>query len=179
MRQGNDYVVQIKANQKKLHQQLQQQAQTSLLSVDFQHEQTRNRQTTRVASVFELSEEIKAQWLGAQVGVEVIRQGSRNGKPYCEAHYYLTSWQTKADTLQARIRAHWGIENPLHWVKDVVFAEDDSSIRTRRAAALMGIVRNLAITLFRRAGWRSMTEAIDLLSNKLEALLPIVEFASE
>jgi predicted transposase YbfD/YdcC len=171
-------VIQVKANQKTLHRQLQQQAELSLFSVDLQHERTRDRQTTRIATVFELSEDIKASWSGAQLGVEVIRQGTRQGEPHAERHYYLTSWRTTADALQARIRAHWGIENPLHWVKDVVLGEDHSSIRTRPAATVMGLVRNLAITLFRRAGHPAITAAIDQFSNNLDALLRMADFPS-
>jgi len=171
-------VIQVKANQKTLHQQLQQQAERSLFSVDLQQERTRDRQTTRIATVFELSEDIKAAWSGAQLGIAVIRQGTRQGEPHSEAHYYLTSWRTTADALQARIRAHWGIENPLHWVKDVVLGEDHSSIRARPAAAVMGLVRNLAITLFRRAGHASITAAIDQFSNDLDSLLRMAEFTS-
>lgn len=176
--QGNDYVIQVKANQKTLHQQLQQQAQTHLLSVSLDGERTRERQTTRIATVFELSDEITALWSGAQLGVEVIRQGKRQGKPHFEQHYYLTSWRADASTLQARIRAHWAIENPLHWVKDVVLGEDHSSICTPAAAAVMALVRNLAITLFRRAGHASITRAIDLFGNDLDQLLRMAEFSS-
>lgn len=175
---GNDYVIQVKANQKTLYQQLQQQAQSQVLSVNLHQEQTRDRQTTRIATVFELSEDIKALWSGAQLGVEVIRQGTRKGQPQDERHYYLTSWRAEADALQNRIRAHWGIENPLHWVKDVVLGEDHSSIRARPAAAVMGLVRNLAITLFRRAGHSLITTAIDLFGNDLDQLLAMADFAS-
>lgn len=79
--QGNDYVIQVKANQKTLQQQLQQQAELSLFRVDLQQERTRDRQTTRIATVFELSEDIKAAWTGAQLGIEVIRQGPARGNP--------------------------------------------------------------------------------------------------
>jgi predicted transposase YbfD/YdcC len=171
-------VIQVKSNQKKLHQQLQQQVQTQLFSVHLDDEQTRDRQTSRIATVFELPDEIKALWAGAQLGVEVIRQGTRQGQPHEERHYYLTSWQADAAVLQARIRAHWGIENPLHWVKDVVLGEDHSSIRSRPAAAVMGLVRNLAITLYRRAGYGSITAAIDRFSNDINQLLPMAEFTS-
>lgn len=172
-------MIQVKANQATLHRQLQQQAQTHLFSVDLNHERTRDRQTTRIATVFELSEDIKARWSGAQLGIEVIRQGTRQGQPHSECHYYLTSWRTTATALQARIRAHWGIENPLHWVKDVVLGEDHSSIRARPAATVMALVRNLAITLFRRAGHSAITTAIDRFGNNLDELLRMAEFTSD
>jgi predicted transposase YbfD/YdcC len=178
VKQGNDYVIQVKANQKTLHQQLQQQVETNLFSVELDSERTRDRQTTRIATVFELSDELKAVWTGAQVGVEVIRQGTRQGEPHHERHYYLSSWRAQGDVLQARIRSHWGIENPLHWVKDVVLKEDDSSISTGSAAAVMGLLRNLTITLFRWAGHRSITAAIDQFSNDIDSLLRMAEFLS-
>jgi predicted transposase YbfD/YdcC len=80
--------------------------------------------------------------------------------------------------LQSRIRAHWGIENPLHWVKDVVLGEDQSTIAARPAATLMAMIRNLVITVFRRAGHLSITAAIDRFSNDLNQLLPMLEFPS-
>lgn len=177
--QGNDYVIGVKANQKLLHQQLQALAQSeSVFSVHLETEQTRNRQTTRIASVFPLPDDVKAVWVGAQHGVEVRRQGTRQGVPYQEHRYYITSWTQSADSLQARIRAHWGIENPLHWVKDVVLGEDQSSIASNPAAALMALIRNLVITVFRRAGHRSITAAIDQFSNDLNQLLPMLDFPS-
>lgn len=169
-------MIQVKANQKTLHQQLQQRVQTHSFSVELDSERTRDRQTSRIATVFELSDELKAAWSGAQLGIEVIRAGTRRGEPHEQRHYYLSSWRDRATALQARIRAHWGIENPLHWVKDVVLGEDHSSIRARPAAAVMGLVRNLAVTLFRRAGHPSITGAIDQFSNDLDQLLQMAEF---
>nr|WP_254721777.1 ISAs1 family transposase [Kovacikia minuta] len=177
--QGNDYVITVKANQKTLYQQLQALAQSDeVVSVHLDSETTRSRQTTRIASVFPLPDAFKDQWSGAQQGVEVIRCGHRQGQPYLEHRYYITSWMDKADALQGRIRAHWGIENLLHWVKDVVLGEDTHSISAPAAATLMALIRNLSITLFRRAGHRSITTAIDLLKNDFSQLLPMLDFPS-
>ena len=177
--QGNDYVIGVKANQKTLHQQLQDLSQSdAVLSIHLDAEQTRNRPTTRTASVFPLPDWLKAIWKRAQQGVEVMRQGTRQGEPYFERRYYITSWTEQADALQTRIRSHWGIENPLHWVKDVVLGEDQSSIAAKPAATLMAMIRNLVITLFRRAGHPSITAAIDHFSNDLNQLLPMLDFPS-
>lgn len=46
-------------------------------------------------------------------------------------------------------RGHWGIENRLHYVRDVTFDEDRSQIRTRNAPQIMASLRNLVISLFR------------------------------
>lgn len=178
-KQQNDYVISVKANQKKLYQQLKELARTQTVwSVDLKCERTRDRKTQRLVSVFELPESIQQQWSGAQVGITVVRWGTRGDKPYFEQHYYISSWREKAGALQERIRAHWGIENPLHWVKDVVLGEDHSSIAAKPAAAVMGMIRNLVITLFRRAGYASITNAIDYFGNDLDKLLSILEFSS-
>jgi hypothetical protein len=49
------------------------------------------------------------------------------------------------------IRRHWHIENRLHWIRDVVFAEDHSQLRTGTGPAVMATVRNLVNSLHRIA----------------------------
>jgi predicted transposase YbfD/YdcC len=54
----------------------------------------------------------------------------------------VASWRDVAEIKAAhRARAHWGIENELHWVLDVAFREDDSRIRAGNAAANFNAVR--------------------------------------
>ena len=47
---------------------------------------------------------------------------------------------------------HWAIENGLHWVRDVTFAEDASQLRTGTGPQVMACLRNLAIGVLSRAG---------------------------
>jgi predicted transposase YbfD/YdcC len=60
--------------------------------------------------------------------------------------------QARPDELAAWIRGHWHIENKLHWVRDVNFAEDHSQIRIGSAPQVMATFRNLVISLHRLAG---------------------------
>src|SRR4029453_13947840 len=53
--------------------------------------------------------------------------------------------------LGALIRGHWQVET-LHWIRDVVFAEDASRIRTASGPQVMATLRNLAVGLLRLAG---------------------------
>jgi predicted transposase YbfD/YdcC len=64
----------------------------------------------------------------------------------------LTYREVDAAQLADALRAHWGIENRLHWIRDVVFAEDFSQIRTGNAPAVMATLRNLAISVHRLNG---------------------------
>ena len=52
--------------------------------------------------------------------------------------------------LGRAIRAHWGIENRLHWVLDIAFREDDSRFRTGHGPENLAIVRHFALNLLRR-----------------------------
>jgi predicted transposase YbfD/YdcC len=73
------------------------------------------------------------------------------------------------------IRGHWGIENRLHWVKDVVLKEDSSRIRTGHAPANFQIIRAIAINLIRRNGYDSITSYQRFLSHDIDKLLSLVE----
>jgi predicted transposase YbfD/YdcC len=58
------------------------------------------------------------------------------------------------------IRGHWGIENGLHWVRDVTFAEDASQVRTGSAPQIMAALRNLVIGVLCRAGPVNLAAAL-------------------
>jgi predicted transposase YbfD/YdcC len=73
----------------------------------------------------------------------------RGGKTACERRYYLSSAKLSAKTFAAAVRAHWGIENRLHWVLDVVFHDDLARLRTGNGPQNMAIVKHMAINLVR------------------------------
>jgi predicted transposase YbfD/YdcC len=66
--------------------------------------------------------------------------------------YLITSLSADKASPQRLLtlnRGHWQIENRLHWVRDVTFAEDQSQIRTGAGPQMMALLRNLAISLVR------------------------------
>jgi predicted transposase YbfD/YdcC len=58
------------------------------------------------------------------------------------------------------VRGHWGIENRLHWVRDVTYREDTSRVRTGTAPRVMAGLRNLAISALRLAGHTNIAQAL-------------------
>jgi hypothetical protein len=60
--------------------------------------------------------------------------------------------------LATLIRQHWGIES-LHWLRDTVYREDNSTIHTRSGPRVMAALRNLAIGAHHLTGRRDITEA--------------------
>src|SRR5256885_8694198 len=67
-----------------------------------------------------------------------------------EVRYYVTSLEGNVHLFAHAVRSHWGIENSVHWVLDVVFREDLSRMRTGHSAHNFGILRHIALNLLRR-----------------------------
>jgi predicted transposase YbfD/YdcC len=75
----------------------------------------------------------------------------RNGKSEFEIRYYLCSLALTALNFARAARAHWGVENRLHWVLDVIFREDLARFRTGDGPQNMAIIRHTALNLLARA----------------------------
>ena len=89
-------------------------------------------------------------WKNATSIVEVERTRTTGEKTSIERAYYISSLAVDAETMGARIRSHWGIENSLHWVLDVTFGEDRSRVRDRNSAANLTALRKLSASLLKR-----------------------------
>ena len=75
----------------------------------------------------------------------------RNGKTDYETRYYLCSLAMCTSMFARAVRAHWGVENRLHWVLDVIFRDDLARFRTGDGPQNMAIVRHTALNLLSRA----------------------------
>jgi len=94
---------------------------------------------------------------GAVTALRVTRRSRRRSQSrwHSETVHAITDLTVAAADpaqLADALRAHWGIENRLHWVRDVTFGEDLSQVRTGHGPTVMATLRNLAISLHRRAG---------------------------
>jgi predicted transposase YbfD/YdcC len=92
----------------------------------------------------------KDQWRGLQTIGLVEAERSLNGETTLERRYYLSSLPNDARTFGTSVRAHWGIENLVHWALDVAFREDMSRIRMDHGAENFALVRHIALNLLRQ-----------------------------
>jgi predicted transposase YbfD/YdcC len=103
----------------------------------------------------------------AMIGM-VESETERGGKVERERRYYLGSAKLSAETFARAVRAHWGVENNLHWTLDVVFRDDLARLRTGHGPENMAVVRHMALNLLsqakpntslknrrKRAGWNT------------------------
>jgi predicted transposase YbfD/YdcC len=72
----------------------------------------------------------------------------------------LTATQTSPVELADALRDHWSIEDRLHWIRDVVYDEDRSQIRTASGPRVMASLRNLAITILRLTAATNIAAAL-------------------
>lgn len=86
----------------------------------------------------------------------------RTGKTRQEVVYGITSLdpgRATATQLLRLWRAHWHVENKLHWVRDVTFDEDRSQVRAGHAPQVMAALRNVAISALRLCGAENIAAA--------------------
>jgi predicted transposase YbfD/YdcC len=77
----------------------------------------------------------------------VIRRRVIQGVEQHEVQFYLSSLPVKVQRLAKAIRGHWSIENQLHWMLDVVFAQDSSRIRKGNGPEISSLLRQLALLI--------------------------------
>ena len=92
--------------------------------------------------------------LARMVAVEAIRMvenpaPNASTRASSQKRYFLTSSSASDDRIAEAVRAHWSIENQLHWVLDTGFGEDLSRVRDRNAAANLAVLRRIALNLVR------------------------------
>ena len=161
---GADYVLGVKDNQPGLAEAIRLWFDSTNAGTldrpfwdDIQIEKDHGRIETRrcvVTNDVSWLQEQGQHWTGLQslVMVESTREIiNGNGTSTCstERRYYISSLPAKAALLGHTVRAHWGIENSMHWVLDVAFREDDCRIRCGDAAQNFAILRRIALNLLK------------------------------
>lgn len=141
----------------------------------FDVEKTRGRTTCRIVNVFTDISGIDPDWVGLQSLICVERIGIRQGKPYQQTSYYISSLVTKASEFAQGIRLHWGVENRLHWVKDVIFGEDSAPFKNYNVATNWSLIRTLAINVAHMGGYDSLTKAKRFLGHDIAQLFSLLE----
>lgn len=88
-------------------------------------------------------------WPNLNAIIEVASEREIQGKKSTEIRYYFSSRQATAKEFAGWVRGHWSIENPLHWVLDVIFKEDDAKAKAGFIAENMAFFRRLSMNIIK------------------------------
>jgi predicted transposase YbfD/YdcC len=153
---GGDYVFTVKANMPTLHQKLKKLPWKDM-PASTARTTDRGRRITRTIKTADVPDWID--FPGAAQVAQLRRTVTDKGTKTVEVVYLITSASSKdapPQRLAVWVQNHWGIENRLHWVRDVTFDEDRSTVRTGAAPRVMATCRNLAISILRIDGWENI-----------------------
>jgi predicted transposase YbfD/YdcC len=149
-RQGGDYVFSLKGNQGNLHDDVLTFFTPSLapavgsVSYDGGHGRIETRPIRATADIAWLQE--RHGWKGLQSIVDVTAKREIGDKATEETRYFISSLGANdPKRLERVVRAHWAIENNLHWVLDIAFDEDSDRTRKGHSAANLAVIRHIAL----------------------------------
>lgn len=196
---GADYLLAVKGNQKRLHEDVKlffddaiEQGDEQLLrftmTPDNRHGRLDERQVWASADVAWLRRR-HPDWkdLRGIACVEGRRLDFATGQQTLTRRYYLTSLrpiaqpdgrphQATAERLGQLVRGHWSVENQLHWCLDVAMGEDASRVRKDHGPRNLAVIRRHALNLLRanppqRGKYGSPSDPISLKRRRLACLL--------
>lgn len=155
--QEGDYVISLKGNQGKLHEDVityfkdEKVFKKSLVSEenDKGHGRIEQRMAYSLEDIEWLQKE--RQWPGLKSIGMVATTVNKGDKILKEQRFYISSLPADARQLNQAARLHWGVENQLHWRLDVTFNEDGACIRNDNAAENIDILRKWALNVLQKA----------------------------
>lgn len=189
---GGDYLFLVKGNQPQLLEDLRvlfaplapaKRAGEGVLRLPEQHAHTTEKAHGRVDfRSIRVSSELTSysDWPGLEQVFEIRRCWQSKGVCKEAVRYGVTSLPATIaipERVLALKRGHWGIENCLHYVKDVTMGEDQSTIHKDNGPKIMAALRNTAISLLRCAGFSTIAARLRYHSVHPEAALEVLSLA--
>jgi len=165
---GAHWVLTVKGNQPTLRHQLAALPWRGITAAHRSAETGHGRREIRTLKILSVAAGIA--FPHARQAIQISRRTrpvntrtGKHGRWRTETVYAITdlaAHEARPDELAAWVRGHWQIENGLHWVRDVTYAEDSSQIRIGAGPQVMASLRNLAISLHRLDGATNIAKAL-------------------
>ena len=171
-RYGGHYLLIAKANQPTLEEDLRLFfSEPPLDCRDWRKARTCNKghgrlEVRELVASTELNEFLGTRWPGVEQVFCLTRTVLQRGQVRIQMAYGISSLAPRhacASRLLALVRAHWRIENRLHYRRDVTLGEDRSQVRTGRAPHVLAALNNLVLALFDFLGVQNVPQYMRLL----------------
>lgn len=144
----------LKGNQGNLHDDVKTFFTSSLspavasVSYEGEHGRIETRSIRATADIAWLQE--RHDWKSLQSIIAVTAKRETDNKVTEEIRYFISSLDANdLERLERVVRAHWAIENNLHWVLDIAFDEDSNRTRKGHSAANLAVIRHIALNLIK------------------------------
>jgi len=162
--QGADYVLAVKDNQPTLYADIQARFayaeahgyEDILHRYCTQNDKGHGRIETRRCDLLPLAlndpfwGDVQAEWTGLRSLAKLTCTRQIGEKTSTEVRYFISSVPQSASCVLRAVRAHWGIENRLHYVLDVSMNEDACRIRRDHGAENLAVLRHIGLNLLRQ-----------------------------
>lgn len=155
--QGADYVLALKGNQGNLHADVQElftlARKEDFKNIEHQFHSTVEKGHGRIETRHYWTMGNRSYLNGAEKWTELKSIGmveserNVNGKVSIEQRYYILSIESDVYRFAQAVRSHWSIENQLHWILDVSFAEDASQACLGYSAENLAVIRHVGLNL--------------------------------
>lgn len=175
-----DYILAVKGNQKNLHEQIQKSfSHQTIEDENKTEEKNHGRIETRICRIItnlDFAEEA-LRWKKSRSILEIERIRWLKGKETTEKSYYISSVKQDASFMNRVIRAHWSVENQLHWSLDVTFGEDASRKRKGHEAHNFATLRRIALNVVKayKGDKRSIRRRRKMASYEFSYLLKVLK----
>ena len=147
-----DYILQVKDNQKELKEQVskvfkKQKSKNEHIDYDLGHGRAEIRQCRVIDDLQFLDD--KENWKGLRTIIEIRSEviQKKTGQKTENFRYYISSAEANSKQMNEDIRAHWAIENNLHWNLDVIFKEDLQLKRKGNTVENFNMIIKMALSL--------------------------------
>jgi predicted transposase YbfD/YdcC len=169
LKKSGDYLLAVKDNQPSLHAELKTQFQAywdnepeDVLSPRF-HEQSEaghGRKERRRCWVMTVNDSMPiSQTWAAKTIIAVQSERAEKGKGYDFVRYYISSRELDAESALKATRAHWSVENLLHWTLDIAFGEDQLQARAGFAGENLAVIRQWILNILKQNKSRNLSMA--------------------
>jgi predicted transposase YbfD/YdcC len=157
--QNADYVLALKTNQERLFEDTVAAFEPTLpaIPIDYHKSITKGHGRIEIRECWTLSDpdilnyiNSYKHWPGLHSLVKVVSTRRVNGQSSQATRYFITSLPPSASQLLAAVRAHWQIENALHWVLDLAFRQDANRSRKDHAPQNLAILLHIALNLLKQ-----------------------------
>lgn len=154
---GGDYVLCVKGNQPGLYEGLKGFFDDcgDFKGIEYDYFESLEKGHGRIEERKCWAVEGEAKWLGIDKDWEKVctiamirrKRVTAKGNSKAETTYYITSLTGNAENIATIARAHWRVENSLHWVLDVTMNEDMSRVRKDNAPENLAVIRRVVVSM--------------------------------